>query len=133
MYVTLPNGRKVRMPTDEEDAAIRAGIAADPDAQELDDEFFRNARPAREVLSPEMYAELTDKSRPVVISIVSDEQDRERQRRKVGRPPIAPEAQRPKVTLRLEPPILEHLRSTGKGWQTRVNALLREAVEQGRI
>jgi len=131
MYVTLPDGRKIRMPTDEEDAAIRAGIAADPEAQELDDEFFRNARPAREVLSPEMYAELTDKSRPVVISLVTDEEDRERQKRKTGRPTL--EVTRPRVTLRLEPPILEHLRSTGKGWQTRVNALLREAVEQGRI
>ncbi|WP_369126232.1 BrnA antitoxin family protein [Ventosimonas gracilis] len=25
------------------------------------------------------------------------------------------------------------MRASGKGWQTRVNALLREAVEQGRI
>ncbi|KXU39016.1 hypothetical protein AXE65_10780 [Ventosimonas gracilis] len=51
--------------------------------------------------------------------------------RPVGRPPL--EVTRPKVTLRLEPPVLEHLRASGKGWQTRVNALLREAVEQGRI
>ena len=35
--------------TPEEDAAVRAGIAADPDAFELDDEWFANARPATEV------------------------------------------------------------------------------------
>jgi len=51
--------------------------------------------------------------------------------RPVGRPPL--EVTRPEVTLRLEPTILEHLRSTGKGWQARANALLREAVEQGRV
>jgi len=131
MYITLPDGRKIRMPTDEEDAAIHAAAMSDPDCPPLDETFWRNARPAREVLSPAMFAELTDKSRPVVISLVTDEQDRARQRRKAGRPPL--EVTRPKVTLRIEPPVLAHLRATGKGWQTRVNALLREAVEQGRI
>ena len=35
--------------TDEEEAAIQAGIAADPDAFELDDDWFARARPAMEV------------------------------------------------------------------------------------
>ena len=35
--------------TDEEEAAIQAGIAADPDAFELDEEWFARARPAMEV------------------------------------------------------------------------------------
>jgi uncharacterized protein (DUF4415 family) len=29
--------------------------------------------------------------------------------------------------------VLAHLRASGKGWQTRVNALLKEAVEKGRL
>jgi len=33
----------------------------------------------------------------------------------------------------LDTDVLSGLRATGRGWQTRVNALLREAVEQGRI
>jgi uncharacterized protein (DUF4415 family) len=37
------------------------------------------------------------------------------------------------VKLRLDPDVLAALRSTGKGWQTRVNALLREAVGNGRL
>ena len=37
------------MPTTEEDARIRAGIAADPDAFEADAEWFAKARPAIEV------------------------------------------------------------------------------------
>jgi len=130
MYITLKDGRQIRMPTDEEDAAIHAAAMSDPDCPPMTDEELARLRPAREVLSPRQYADLTDKSR-VQISLVTDEEDRARQKRKAGRPPL--EVTRPKVTLRLEPPILEHLRSTGKGWQTRVNALLREAVEQGRI
>ena len=34
--------------TPEEDAAVMAGIAADPDTFELDDEWFSRARPAAE-------------------------------------------------------------------------------------
>lgn len=40
-----------------------------------------------------------------------------------GRPPL-PQAKR-QVTLRLDPDLLEHLRATGPGWQTRVNDALR--------
>lgn len=45
---------------------------------------------------------------------------------KRGRPKLA--APREMVSLRLEPEVLAALRATGRGWQTRVNALLREAV-----
>jgi len=37
------------------------------------------------------------------------------------------------IALRVDADVLGGLRASGKGWQTRVNALLREAVEQGRI
>ena len=37
------------IPTAEENAAINAGIAADPDTFELDDEWFARAKPAIEV------------------------------------------------------------------------------------
>jgi len=33
----------------------------------------------------------------------------------------------------MEPSVLEHLRATGKVWQTRVNIVLREAVQAGRL
>ena len=46
---TMPK-RKVILPTPEEDAAIRAAIAEDPDTFELDEEWFREAKPLKEVL-----------------------------------------------------------------------------------
>ena len=51
--------------------------------------------------------------------------------RPMGRPRMA----KPKaaVTMRLDADVLEALRSNGQGWQTRVNALLRDAVANGKI
>jgi hypothetical protein len=45
-------------PTAAEEAAINAGIEADPDARELDDEWFALAKPASEVMPPELYKKL---------------------------------------------------------------------------
>ena len=43
-----------------------------------------------------------------------------------GRPALAnPKRQ---VTLRLDPDVLEKVRATGKGWQSRINAELRKAL-----
>lgn len=46
-----------------------------------------------------------------------------------GRPPVA--VKRPTLNMRVDADVMEHLRQSGKGWQTRVNKLLREAVEKG--
>jgi uncharacterized protein (DUF4415 family) len=48
-----------------------------------------------------------------------------------GRPPV--DIKRPMLSMRVDPDVLEHLRASGKGWQTKVNALLRQAVEQGKV
>jgi uncharacterized protein (DUF4415 family) len=51
------------------------------------------------------------------------------------RPPDRPAmtAKRPMLSMRVDVEVLARLRASGKGWQTRVNALLKEAVEQGRL
>ncbi|MEM7443521.1 MAG: BrnA antitoxin family protein [Pseudomonadota bacterium] len=47
---------------------------------------------------------------------------------KIGRP----RKDRPKkqITLRLDPDIVEHFRGTGKGWQSRINEALRDAMRR---
>ncbi|MFM2330334.1 MAG: hypothetical protein RLZZ494_2437 [Pseudomonadota bacterium] len=56
--LTLPGGRRVELPTAEEDVAICAAIAADPDAHELDAAWFANAKRSAEVLPAGIHAEL---------------------------------------------------------------------------
>ncbi|MDZ4319587.1 MAG: BrnA antitoxin family protein [Phenylobacterium sp.] len=43
-----------------------------------------------------------------------------------GRPPL--DNPKRQVTLRLDGDLLDHLRATGPGWQSRINELLRKAV-----
>jgi len=80
------------VPTDEEEAAINAGIAADPDTMELAEDTARLLKPIRTR----------------------------------GRPPIAT-AKQP-IKLRLDPDVIEGYRSTGPGWQSRMNQALRDAL-----
>jgi uncharacterized protein (DUF4415 family) len=96
-------------PTPDENAAINAGIAADPDARELDAEWFAKAKPASEVLPPEVYATLVAK-----------------------RPRGRPKADETKVftAIRLDADVLKAFKATGKGWQTRVNAALRQFIAE---
>lgn len=97
-------------PTAAEDDAINAGIAADTDARELNKEWFKTARPAREILAPDTYDALLDI------------------RRGRGRPV----SESPKVFtgIRLDADIVEAFKATGKGWQTKMNAALRDYLEQ---
>jgi uncharacterized protein (DUF4415 family) len=48
-----------------------------------------------------------------------------------GRPKL--DAPKVEVKIRLDAKTVEHLRNSGPGWQTRVNALLGELVAAGRI
>ncbi len=100
---------RIQYNTPEEEAAIQRGIDLDPDNPELGDEFFARARPAREMMPPEMYAALTAP-------------------RRRGAAVKEPKAQ---VTLRLDRDVLDALRATGPGWQSRANAALRKAVLSG--
>ncbi len=45
MQVKSKSGRVFELPTEEEDIAIKAGIASDPDTYELSDEEFSKLRP----------------------------------------------------------------------------------------
>jgi uncharacterized protein (DUF4415 family) len=90
--------------TDEEDAELIAAALADPDNPPLDDEFYRRARPAVEVM-PEVVARFRGQRGPQK----------------------APTKQL--VSLRLDRDVLAHFRATGRGWQARINAVLRKAAK----
>jgi uncharacterized protein (DUF4415 family) len=86
-----------------EEAAIAAGIAADPDARELTDDDFARMRPASEVI-------------PTIV---------EAYRRTRGKQKAPVKEQ---ITIRLDADVVAHFRNEGRGWQTRLNAALRRAV-----
>ncbi len=91
-----------------EEAAIHAGIAADPEwgPEEMD---MSKARPAREVL-PELVARY----------------EREQAEQRKRGPQKAPTKEH--ISLRLDADLVEYFRNSGRGWQTRLNAMLRRQV-----
>ncbi|MFO1142385.1 MAG: BrnA antitoxin family protein [Amaricoccus sp.] len=48
--------------------------------------------------------------------------------RKGGRPLLPDEVRKRRVTLMLDPDVIEHFKAGGRGWQTRMNAALRRAA-----
>jgi uncharacterized protein (DUF4415 family) len=94
-------------PSPEEESEINRGIAEDPDNPELTDEDFARMRPVGDF--PELVELLTRHG-------------------KWGRPPLPPEARKKRVTLHLDPDVLDKLKAGGKGWQTRANAALRKSL-----
>lgn len=97
----------------EEEAAINAGIALDPDAApEWSEEEWRQARPAREVLveqfGPEVAADML--------------------KRKPGQRGRQRTPTKESITLRLDRDVLAHFRASGAGWQSRINEALRRAM-----
>jgi len=83
---------------------------ADGEVRELTEEDFRHMRPMTEMF-------------PEVVKAM------ERVRGQRG-PQKAPVKER--VGLRLDRHIVDHFRATGKGWQTRINAVLDDYVKENR-
>jgi len=80
-----------------------------------------------------LYAALTDKSKPAVFKHVTDAEYASEigAKRSQGWPLV----NHPKIpiTIRLDADVMEAFRAAGQGWQTRINAVLREAVAAGRV
>lgn len=83
--------------------ADKRPVVFDDDNPEWTDADFARARPAAEMLSPDVLA-LFGKRR--------------------GRPPGSAKEQ---VSLRIDKDVLDRFRAGGPGWQTRINAALRKA------
>jgi len=121
MEIITVNGRKMRLLSDEEDAIVTAAAMSDPDCPILTDEDWQNMRPFSET----KYAKLFKEGITIKVENVDVEP------RKAGRPKV--ENPKPRVTLRLSNENLDYLRATGKGWQTRVNELITQAIVARRI
>jgi uncharacterized protein (DUF4415 family) len=91
---------------EDEDAALTAAAESDPDNPPMTDTQWRRMRPAHEVRPKLVVRQL---------------------RRARGRP--RSEITKQQVTLRLDRDVLEKFRSTGDGWQSRINEALRKAVK----
>jgi uncharacterized protein (DUF4415 family) len=94
--------RRFRLNTPAEEARIQAGIKSDPDCPELAPGQLARMRPFRE-----WQAE-----------------------RRLGRPKIT--MQKQPVMVRLDPEVVDFFRSSGPGWQARMNAALAEYVRRRR-
>lgn len=90
--------------TDAEEAAIQAQIACDADAAEATDAQLAQAKSFAEVF-------------PDLMEVI---------RRGRGRPALA--NPRKQISLRLDGDVIEKFKSTGKGWQGRINEALRKAA-----
>lgn len=90
------------MPTDEEDAAINRGIGRDADNPELTAADFSAMRDVDSVV-------------PDIARV-----------RRIRGPQKSETKQM--VSIRLDQEVVERLKADGPGWQTRANAILRQAV-----
>ena len=98
------------LPSAQDDAAIQSGIDADADARELTLTWQSQAKPAHEALPAQVYEALVALKRPR------------------GRPKA--EATKVFTAIRLDADLLSAFKATGKGWQTRVNAALRQYIHE---
>ena len=93
---------KTRMLSDEEEARVQRGIAADPDNPEWTAEDFKRAKPFAEV-----FPEFAESRR--------------------GRGPQK-EPTKVAVSLRLSREVVERFKADGPGWQTRMDEALKKAT-----
>jgi uncharacterized protein (DUF4415 family) len=99
--------KKLIPPTSAEDRRINRGIANDPDTFEATAKDFARAKPAKDVLPANVY---------------------EAARRRGERGPQKAPKKVP-VSLRVDQDVLDAYAATGKGYQSRMNEVLRRGVE----
>lgn len=94
----------IELPSEEEDAQINAGIAADPDTFEWTEENFNNAI-RFDALPESLKSKLSGRGKqktPVKVS----------------------------TTVRFDSEVLAAFKATGRGWQTRMNDALKEWLRE---
>lgn len=106
MHLTTKAGRKVPLPSDEEDAIITQQAIEDGT-------LFTDAELDQFKPFSELPVSLQEKLSGI---------------NKRGRPPT--DIKKDRITIRLSPEVTDYFRATGKGWQTRLDDVLRNYVQQ---
>ena len=101
MYLTTKSGRKIELPSDQEDTVITRQAIEDETLHT--DEELKQFKPFSELPQPHQ-KKLT-----------------------AGRPMV--EVKKDRITIRLSPEVTGFFRATGKGWQTRIDEILQDYVE----
>ena len=95
--------RRTIYPTPEEDAEINRQIAEDPDDFELDEEWFKEAKPSAEII-------------PHILERYHQEQKDLKSGKKE------------RLRILVDKEVLDYFRNQGGDWHSRINDALREAA-----
>lgn len=105
-FIKTKSGRLIALPNAQEDATINAAVASDTDSPEWTEADFASAQPASDF-----------SIRPPVQSCLHSSASRRRG-------PQAPT--KVSTTIRLSPDVVAAFKATGAGWQTRMDAALKD-------
>ncbi|WP_374626424.1 BrnA antitoxin family protein [Pandoraea sp.] len=99
------------LPTPAKDAKVKRQMRQDPQNPEWTKKDFAKARPASEVL-------------PGLVG----EEAAEKLLKPRGRPKA--EVAKERIDIRLSPEVVEYFKASGSGWQTRIDAALRQFIAE---
>ena len=106
--IETKSGRVIALPSVQEDAAINAAIATDTESPEWTDADFASAKPASAFFDSVTHAKLVQLKRK------PGERGPQKAPTKVA------------TTIRLSPEVMAAFKATGAGWQTRIDAALKD-------
>ena len=107
-FIKTKSGRLIALPNAQEDAAINAAVATDADSPEWTKADFASAKPASDFFDPATRAKLSALQRK------PGERGPQKAPTKVS------------TTIRLSPDVVAAFKATGAGWQTRMDAALKD-------
>ena len=107
-FIKTKSGRLIALPNAQEDATINAAVASDTDSPEWTEADFARAKPASAFFDAATHTKLTKLQRK------PGERGPQKAPTKVA------------VTVRYSPDVLAAFKATGAGWQTRMDAALKD-------
>lgn len=107
-FIKTKSGRLIALPNAQDNAAINAAVATDADSPEWTEADFARAKPASDFFDPATHAKLSALQR------------------KPGERGLQKAPIKISTTIRLSPDVVAAFKATGEGWQTRIDAALKD-------